>query len=73
VALQTAASLITLLTAFLIFDRLRRNSRLDELALVAAVLVIALSNVLFVMECRACSASLPDPKPRKGIHEPFPT
>jgi signal transduction histidine kinase len=49
VALETTASLVTLLAGFLAFGRLRRNSRLDELALVAALAVIALSNVLFVM------------------------
>lgn len=49
VVLETTASLVTLLAGFLAFGRLRRNSRLDELALVAALAVIALSNVLFVM------------------------
>jgi signal transduction histidine kinase len=49
VAGQTTASLITLLAGILAFARVRRNSRLDELALVAALAVIALSNVLFVM------------------------
>ncbi len=48
VALETTASLVTLLAGFLVFGRLRRNSRLNELALVAALAVIALSNVLFV-------------------------
>jgi len=49
VALETAASLITLLAGFLVFGRLRRNSCLNELALVAALAVIALSSILFVM------------------------
>ena len=48
VALETAASLITLLAGFLVFGRLRRNSCLNELALVAALAVIALSNIVFV-------------------------
>ena len=48
VALETAASLITLLAGFLVFGRLRRNSCLNELALVAALAVIALSNIIFV-------------------------
>jgi zinc transporter ZupT len=38
-----------LLAGFLVFGRLRRNSRLTELALATALAVIMLSNVLFVM------------------------
>ena len=49
VALQTAASLITLLAGFLVLGRLRRNSRRNELVLVTALAAIAASNVLFVM------------------------
>ena len=49
VALETTATLVTLLAGFLVFGRLRRRSRLNDLALVAAFAVIALSNVLFVM------------------------
>jgi len=49
VALETTASLVTLLAGFLVFGRLQRSSSLNELALVAAFAVIALSNVLFVM------------------------
>ena len=48
-ALGTAASLITLLAGFLVFSRLQRNSCLNELWLVAALGVISLSNVLFVL------------------------
>ena len=48
VALETAASLVTSLAGFLIFGRLRRNSCLNELVLVAALAVIALSNIVFV-------------------------
>jgi signal transduction histidine kinase len=49
VALETAASLITLLAGFLMFGRLRRGSGLDDLTLAAALAVIALSSVFFVM------------------------
>ena len=49
VALETVASLITLLAVFLIFGRLRRNSRLNELVLVAALAVMALSSIFFGM------------------------
>jgi len=49
VALQTTASLITLLAGFLVLGRLRRNSRRNELVLVTALAAIAASNVLFVM------------------------
>src|SRR5450755_163640 len=49
VALETTGSLVTLLAGFLVFGRMRRNSRLTELALATALAVIMLSNVLFVM------------------------
>ena len=49
VALETTASLATLLTGFLVFGRLQRNSGLDQLTLVAALAVITLSNVVFVL------------------------
>jgi signal transduction histidine kinase len=49
VALETTATLATLLTGFLVFGRLQRNSGLDELTLVAALAVITLSNVVFVL------------------------
>ena len=49
VALETTASLVTLLAGFLVFGRLRRNSDLNELALVAALAVLTLSNVIFVL------------------------
>jgi signal transduction histidine kinase len=48
VALETAASLIALLAAFLIVGRLRRRTLLDELMLVCGFAVLALSNLLFV-------------------------
>ena len=47
VALETAASLIALLAAFLAFGRLRRRGRLTDFALACALGVIALSNVFF--------------------------
>ena len=47
VALETAASLIALVAAFLAFGGLRRRSRLTDLALVCALGVMALSNVFF--------------------------
>lgn len=46
--LETAASLIALLAAFLAFGRLRRRGRLTDLVLACALEVIALSNVFFV-------------------------
>jgi signal transduction histidine kinase len=49
VALETTASLVALLAGFLVFGRLLRNSWLDELALVAAFAVIALSDAGFVL------------------------
>jgi DNA-directed RNA polymerase specialized sigma24 family protein len=49
VVLETAAALLTLLAAFLIFARMRRNSDRSELVLVTALTVIALSNILFVV------------------------
>ncbi|HLQ55142.1 MAG TPA: sensor histidine kinase [Streptosporangiaceae bacterium] len=48
VALETAASLIALLAGFLVFGRLQRRSRLNELALACALAVLALSNLFFV-------------------------
>lgn len=49
VALETTASLVTLLAGFLVFGRLRRNSRLNDLVLATALAVIMLSDLLFVM------------------------
>jgi signal transduction histidine kinase len=49
VALETTASLITLLAGLLIFGRLRRSSRINELALAAALAVFALSSIFFGM------------------------
>ena len=47
VALETAASLVALLAAFLIIGRLRRRALLNELMLVAALTVLAPSALLF--------------------------
>jgi signal transduction histidine kinase len=47
VTLETTASLVTLLAAFLVFGRLRRNSRLNDLVLAVALAIIALSNLIF--------------------------
>ena len=49
VALETTASIVTLLAGFLVFGRLQRNSCFDELVLAAALAVITLSNVFFVL------------------------
>jgi signal transduction histidine kinase len=49
VALETTASIVTLLAGFLVFGRLQRNSCVDELVLAAALAVITLSNVFFVL------------------------
>ncbi len=47
-ALQAAASVIALLTWFLVFGRLRRCTRLNELMLACALAVFALSNLFLV-------------------------
>jgi signal transduction histidine kinase len=47
IALETAAALIALFAAFLVFGRVRRGARLDELVLACALGVLALSNLLF--------------------------
>ena len=44
-ALDTAASVIGLLAYFLVFGRLRRRTRLNELLLACALAVLALSNL----------------------------
>ena len=46
-AVETAASLVALLAAFLMFGRLRRRGRLMDLALASALGIVALSNVFF--------------------------
>jgi signal transduction histidine kinase len=48
VALESGASLIALLAAFLVVGRLRRCPWLDELILACALAVLALSNLFFV-------------------------
>ena len=47
-ALEMAASVIALLACFLVFGRLRRRTRLNELMLASALAVFALSNMLLV-------------------------
>jgi signal transduction histidine kinase len=49
VALETAASLVALLAGFLVFGRLRRASRLNEILLACALATLALLNLLYVM------------------------
>ena len=48
-ALETTVSLVTLLAGFLVFGRLRRNSRLNDLVLAAALAIITVSDLLFMM------------------------
>jgi signal transduction histidine kinase len=48
-ALDTAASVIGLLACFLVFGRLRRRTRLNELLLASALAVLALSNLFLCM------------------------
>ena len=47
-ALETASSVIALLSCFMVFGRLRRRTRLNELMLACALAVLALSNLFFV-------------------------
>lgn len=47
-ALETAASVIALLTCFMLFGRLRRRTRLNELMLTCGLAVLALSDLFFV-------------------------
>jgi signal transduction histidine kinase len=47
-ALEMAASVIALLACFLVFGRLRRRTRLNELMLACALAVFTLSNLLLV-------------------------
>ena len=47
VAIETAASLIALLAAYLVFGRFQQNARLSDLTLVCALAVFGLTNVLF--------------------------
>jgi signal transduction histidine kinase len=49
VALETAASLIALLSGFLVFGRLRRTRMLNELLLACALALLAPLNLLYVM------------------------
>jgi signal transduction histidine kinase len=47
-ALQAAGSVIALLACFMVFGRLRRRTRLNELMLACALAVLALSNLFLV-------------------------
>jgi signal transduction histidine kinase len=47
VALETVAALIALLAAFLVFGRVQRGARLDEVVLACSLGLLALSNLLF--------------------------
>jgi signal transduction histidine kinase len=58
-ALDTAASVIGLLAYFLVFGRLRRRTRLNEILLACALAVLALSN-LFLCTVPAVAAWAPD-------------
>src|SRR5205814_503098 len=48
VTLETAASLVALLAAFLAIGRLRRHTLLNELMLASALVVLAVSSLFFV-------------------------
>ena len=58
-ALDTAASVVGLLAYFLVFGRLRRRARLNELLLACALAVLALSN-LFLCTVPAVAGWAPD-------------
>jgi signal transduction histidine kinase len=47
IALETAAALIAMFAAFLVFGRVQRGAGLDELVLACALTLLALSNLLF--------------------------
>jgi signal transduction histidine kinase len=47
VAIETAASLIALLAAYLVFGRFQQNSHLSDLTLVCALAIFGLTNILF--------------------------
>src|SRR5260370_29071572 len=48
VALETAASLIALLAGFLVFGRLRREGRLNDLVLACALELLAMLDLFFL-------------------------
>ena len=47
VAIETAASLIALLAAYLVFGRFQQNSHLSDLTLVCALAIFGITNILF--------------------------
>ena len=57
--METALSVIGLLAYFLVFGRLRRRTRLNELMLACAIAVLALSN-LFLVTVPAVAGWAPD-------------
>ena len=57
--METALSVIGLLACFLVFGRLRRRTRLNELMLACAIAVLALSN-LFLVTVPAVAGWAPD-------------
>jgi signal transduction histidine kinase len=59
VALETAASLIALLAGFLVFGRLRRRGKVNDLLLACALAVFVLLNLCFLMT-PTLAHSLPD-------------
>ena len=49
VALETAAALIALIAAFLVFGRFRQSARLSDLALVCALAMLGLTNLALAL------------------------
>ncbi|HEX4931346.1 MAG TPA: ATP-binding protein [Gaiellaceae bacterium] len=49
VALETAAALIALVAAFLVFGRFRQSARLHDLALVCALVLLGLTNLVLAL------------------------
>ena len=58
VVLETGASLIGVLAAFLLFGRLRRRAQLNELVLVCALAVLVLSNLFGLTELVVTGSTL---------------
>ena len=49
IAIETTASLVTIIVAFLVGGRLRRSRRVDDLLLAAAIGLLALTNTFFTL------------------------
>jgi signal transduction histidine kinase len=58
VVLETGASLVGLFTGFLLFGRLRRRAKLNELILLYAIAVLVLSNLLALTELVVTGSTL---------------